>query len=324
MASNLCLVLLDTATFGDASLEALTSQWQCRAYPFTPKGSVARRLRHSQVAVVNKVVLDQAILNSTSAKALKLVVVAATGTDNIDLEAARRLDIGVCNVPGYATQAVAQFTMALILELATCAGRYAELVRGGAWERSPVFTVLEYPTVELGGKVLGIVGYGSIGKTVASMARAFGLEVLISARPGSPEPVPHGRVSFQELLRRADFVTLHCPLAPNTRSLMDRHAFGRMKPGAFLVNTSRGGLVDADALLEALGSKRLAGAALDVIDQEPPMADQPLVHAAKDLKTLLITPHCAWGTREARQRLIGEVAENIAAYTRGVRRNRVV
>lgn len=167
------LVVLDAATFGDAALEPF-EQWPCAIYPLSPSESVAGRLLGHAAAVINKVVLDEAILRDPAAKDLKLIAVAATGTDNVDLDAARSLGIGVCNVPGYATQSVAQFTMALILELASHAGGYVKLVQEDAWERSPVFTLLDYSCVELTTKTLGIIGYGNIGKAVASMARGLG------------------------------------------------------------------------------------------------------------------------------------------------------
>ncbi len=318
------MVFLDAATFGDTSLQIFSSQWDCSVYPFSPSQSVAERLQGHQVAVVNKVVLDRDILSSPMAQDLKLVAVAATGTDNVDLETARHRGIGVCNVPGYATQAVAQFTMALILEMATHAGSYAGLVRAGAWEKSPIFTMLDYPSVEIAGKVLGVIGYGRIGQGVARMAKALGLDVFVSARPGNQEPIPDGRVALDELLTKADFVTLHCPLTPNTKNLINARALALMKPGAFLINTARGGLVDGTALLDALRKGRLAGAALDVLTEEPPPPGHFLVQAGRELGPLLITPHCAWATREARQRLLAEVAENVASFLAGRGRNRVV
>jgi glycerate dehydrogenase len=321
---DLRLVFLDAATLGDVSLEPLTSQWDCTVHAFSKPADVLHRLRGYPVAVLNKVVLDRPILDSAAAKNLRLIVVAATGTDNIDLEAARAHRIRVCNVPGYATQSVAQFTMALILELATRVGRYGELVRAGAWQKSPIYTLLDFPTQELYGKSLGIIGYGSIGRKVAEMARGFGMAVLISARPGSPGPIPEGRVPLDDLLKRADVVTLHCPLTPQTKNLIDSRALALMKPTALLINTARGALVDNDALIGALRDGRLAAAALDVLSQEPPPVDHPLIKATGELDNLLVTPHCAWGTREARERLLNEVVENITAFTEGRERNVVV
>ncbi len=248
---------------------------------------------------------------------------AATGTDIIDREEAQRRGVKVCNVPGYATQSVAQFTMALILELATHAGHYGNAVSMGEWEKSPVFSLLTYPAIELSGKKLGVVGYGSIGKAVARMARGFGMEILMAARPGTSGPIPDGRVALEQLLREADIVSLHCPLAPETRNLIDQRTLALMKPTAFLINTARGALVDEAALIDALRNRQIAAAALDVITQEPPPAEHPIILAARELDNLIVTPHTAWSAREARERLLKEVEENIAAFLEGHDRNRV-
>jgi glycerate dehydrogenase len=317
------LVFFDAATYGDISLKPFAAAWACTIHPHSTPAEVRQRLEGKQAAIVNKVRLDRALLSSAEAKALKLIAVAATGTDNVDLEAASARGIVVCNVPRYATQSVAQFTLALILELATGAGRNLERVRGGEWQKSPVFTLLDYPSTELANKTLGIVGFGSIGQAVAAMAQSFGMKILISARPGTTAPAPPGRTPFTEVLKRSDVVTLHCPLAPNTKSLIDRQALSLMKPTALLVNTARGGLIDDAALIEALESGELAGAALDVLSLEPPPADHPIIQAVPRLKNLIVTPHCAWSARESRQRLLDEVAENIAAFLRGEPRNRV-
>ena len=323
MAGKLSIVFLDASTFGDVALKRFSEIWNCASHKVTAPAEVAERLRGRDVVILNKVVLDGALLDSAAAKDLKMIAIAATGTDNVDLEAARARGIRVCNVPGYAAQSVAQFTVALILELATRVGGYGELVRAGAWEKSPIYTLLEFPSFELAGKSLGIVGYGNIGRRVAEMARGFGLETLIAARPGSEGPGPQGRLPLDEVLKRSDIVSLHCPLTPQTRNLVDSRALALMKPGALLINAARGGLVDAEALIQALREKRLAGAAVDVLTQEPPPPDHPLIKAAKELDNLLVTPHCAWSAREARQRLMDEVLENILAFTRGQDRNRV-
>ncbi|MBI2209114.1 MAG: D-2-hydroxyacid dehydrogenase [Deltaproteobacteria bacterium] len=323
MAGKLSIVFLDASTFGDVSLKRFSENWNCAVHKVTAPAEVAERLRGRDVVILNKVVLDGALLDSAAAKDLKMIAIAATGTDNVDLEAARARGITVCNVPGYAAQSVAQFTMALILELATRVGGYGELVRAGAWEKSPIYTLLEFPSFELAGKSLGIVGYGNIGRRVAEMARGFGLEILIAARPGSDRPVPQGRLPLDEVLKRSDIISLHCPLTPRTRNLLDSRALALMKPGALLINTARGTLIDAEALIQALRGKRLAGAALDVLTQEPPPPDHPLIQAAKELDNLLVTPHCAWSAREARERLMDEVVENILAFTREQDRNRV-
>ena len=323
MAEKLSIVFLDASTFGDVSLKRFSESWNCAVHRVTAPAEAAERVCGRDVIVLNKVVIDEALLDSAAAKDLKMIAIAATGTDNVDLEAARARGIRVCNVPGYAAQSVAQFTVALILELATRVGGYGELVRAGAWEKSPIYTLLEFPSFELAGKSLGIVGYGNIGRRVAEMARGFGLETLIAARPGSEGPGPQGRLPLDEVLKRSDIVSLHCPLTPQTRNLVDSRALALMKPGALLINAARGGLVDAEALIQALREKRLAGAAVDVLTQEPPPPDHPLIKAAKELDNLLVTPHCAWSAREARQRLMDEVLENILAFTRGQDRNRV-
>jgi glycerate dehydrogenase len=318
------IVLLDAATYGDVSLQIFSDRWDCTIHQVTTPAEVWQRLRGQSVAVTNKVVIDRTILSSPAAQELKLIAVAATGTDIIDREAAKEIGVTVCNVPGYATQSVAQFTLALVLELATCAGRYGWAVRSDAWQQSPVFTLLDFPSIELRGKKLGIIGYGNIGRAVAEMARGFGLEVLIAARPGSTEPIGPGRIPLTELFRQADVITLHCPLTPETKNLINAETLSLVKPTALLVNTARGALIDETALIQALRQKRLAAAALDVISHEPPPADHPIIQAAKELDNLLVTPHTAWSAREARQRLLKEVANNINAFFEGKPRNIVI
>ncbi len=318
---NVSIVFLDAATYGDVSLARFTDQWNCTIYPVTSPSRLSGRLEGQAVAVTNKVVLDRATLTASEARDLKLIAVAATGTDIIDKQAAKERGIKICNVPGYAAQSVAQFTLALILELATRAGAYCHAVVAGKWQTSPIFTLLDYPTFELSGKNLGIVGHGNIGRTVAEMARGFGLMPMIAARPGYTAPLPAGRTSLERVFREADILTLHCPLTPETQHLINEKSLSWMKPGAFLVNTARGGLIDEAALLRALREKRLAGAALDVISSEPPASDHPVLKAAIELDNLLVTPHTAWSAREARERLLGEVAENIRAFFGGAERN---
>ena len=318
------IVFLDAATYGDTSLQRFTDRWDCAIYRVTGPRETAARLAGHAIAVTNKVVIDKAVLSSPEAGDLRLIAVAATGTDIIDRTEAARRGIKVCNVPGYATQSVAQFTMALILELATAAGKYRDAVRQGEWQRSPVFSLLSHPAVELNGKKLGIVGYGRIGQTVARMARSFGLEILIAAGRDSGASIPQGRLPLGALLREADIVSLHCPLTAETRNLIDARSLALMKPTAFLINTARGALVDEAALIEALKQKRIAAAALDVMTQEPPPPDHPMVLAAEELDNLIVTPHTAWSAREARERLLREVEENICAYLQGGDRNRVV
>ena len=317
------IVFLDAATYGDVSLGRFTDRWDCTIHQVTHRDETLHRLAGHRIAVTNKVVIEKAVLRSPEARDLELIAVAATGSDIIDREDAAQRGVKICNVPGYATRSVAQFTMALILELAAQAGKYIDAVKSGEWQKSSVFSLLTFPTIELSGKNLGIVGYGSIGQAVAQMARSFGMQILIAARPGSEGPVPQGRIPLAQLLREADIVSLHCPLTPETRSLINAQSLGLMKPTAFLINTARGALVDEAALIDALRKKQIAGAALDVITQEPPPSDDPMIRAAKELDHLIVTPHTAWSARETRERLLQEVEENIAAFLQGRDRNRV-
>lgn len=322
------VVFLDASTLdiGDVSFERF-GRWDCGFHPRTAPEELPGRVEGRDVAVTNKVVFDKEVLGRPEAAGLKLIAIAATGTNNVDLGAAGERGLPVCNVAGYSTGAVVQQTLGCIIELASCVGRYAGDVRAGEWESSPVFTLLTRRCVELQGKTLGIVGYGQIGRGVAAAARGFGMEVLIAARPGADgplaRPLPEGRVALDEMLRRADVVTLHCPLTPETEGLIGGREIGLMKPTAFLINAARGGVVDEAALIGALREKRIAGAAADVLTEEPPPRGHPMVEAARELDNLIVTPHTAWAALEARQRLVDEIAGNIAAFERGEERNRV-
>lgn len=316
------MAFLDAATFGVISLKRFEEAADCVVHELTEADELPGRLADRQCAVINKFELDRQRLEHPSARQLRLIAVGATGTNNVDIACARERGIAVCNVPGYATAAVAQYTMALILELATQAARYAQGTRMGHWQESTIFTRHDYPSFELQGRVLGIVGYGDIGRKVAKMARVFGLEVIVAGRVGENRPQPE-RLPVEEVLHRADFVSLHCPLTPLTQGFINPYTLSLMKPTAYLVNTARGGLVEEAALIEALEQGTIAGAALDVISQEPPGEGHPMMEAAARLDNLLITPHCAWAARETRQRLMDEVFDNIDAFRRGERRNRV-
>ena len=290
-------------------LEATLSTW--RTYGKTSPEEVAARIGDADVVVVNKVVLDRQTLTSSSR--LKLVCIAATGTNNVDLEAAAELNIPVCNVRGYGTAAVSQHVMALILALSTRLMAYHGAVRAGRWQRSEQFCLLDFPIREIAGKILGVVGYGDLGRGVARLAEAFGMEILIAQRPGTPEVA--GRWPLTELLPNVDVLTLHCPLTPETRGLIGPQELSLMKRDALLINTARGGIVDEAALSDALRRGLIGGAGVDVLTAEPPAGGNPLL--ADDIPNLIVTPHTAWASREARQRILDEVAENISAFLRG-------
>ena len=313
-------VFLDLATVdrGDLDLTGLTAacaHWSM--FETTRPAEIAARLAGAEVAVTNKVVLDHTAL--ASAPALRLVCLTATGTNNVDLAAAQGLGIVVANVTGYATASVVQHVFALILAHATRLLDYRTAVAAGAWSASPQFCLLDFPIFELAGKTLGVVGFGELGRAVARVAEAFGMQVLIAQRPGGPPQA--GRLPLAELLPRVDVLSLHCPLAENTRNLIGAAELALMRPTALLVNTARGGLVDGEALAEALRAGTIGGAALDVLSVEPPPPGHPLL--APDLPNLILTPHTAWASREARQRVLDEVARNIGAFAAGERRNRV-
>jgi glycerate dehydrogenase len=317
------IVFLDAATFGDVSLERFSEIGDCKIYQVTKASETIERLAGHNIVVTNKRAIDQAALAAPESQDLSLIAVAATGTDIIDHAAAQKRGVKVCNVPGYATHSVAQFTLALILELATHAGRYAGDVKAGMWQKSPVFSLLTYSSIELSGRTLAIIGYGNIGREVARMARGFGMKVLVAARPGAVEPIASRRVPLEQLLPQADIVSLHCALTPQTKNLINEEMLKLMKPTAFLINTARGALIDEAALIRSLRERRLAAAALDVISEEPPDAHHPIMLAASALDNLLVTPHTAWSARQARERLLREVAENISAFLVGKNRNPV-
>lgn len=318
----------DTVDQGDVDLSVLEqhiTQW--RYYGLTSPDELHERIRDTEVVISNKVVLDEAAF--AAAPKLKLVCVAATGTNNVDMAAATRHGVVVCNVRAYATPSVVQHTFALILALATNLGRYRRAVMRGEWANSLHFCLLDYPIREIAGKKLGIVGYGELGHGVAKVAEAFGMEVLISQRPGATGPSTGSgrtaddadRIPLQELLPQVDVLTLHCPLTPETRNLIGEKELALMKPTALLINTARGGIVDEVALANALRNNRLGGAATDVLTTEPPRNGNPLL--ADDIPNLIITPHTAWASVESRQRLLDQIALNIEAFLNGEARNRV-
>ncbi len=285
-------------------------------WPVTPTSAITERMRDAEVVIINKTRLTHDVL---AAARPGLVCLAAPGPDNVDIAAARRYGTAVANIRDYCTDSLTQHVFALLLALNTRLADYRDAVRAGAWSRSKTFALLNYPIHELGGKTLTIVGYGTLGRAIAERAHAFNLRVLIAERKGTP-PRP-GRIAFEQALAEADIVSLHAPLTAATRELIDVHALALMQPHALLINTARGGLVNEAALAQALAAGRLGGAGLDVLNQEPPPADHPLLDPR--LVNCIITPHIAWAAREARQRAIEKIAANIAAWGAGERRNRV-
>jgi len=324
-------VFLDFDTVGPGDIDTaplLRHLPELELYSHTPAGQVAERIAGAEVVLINKVRLDADAL--AHADELRLVCLAATGTDNVDLGAAREHGIAVCNIRDYCTPSVVQHVFALILALTNHLGEYRQLLRGRAWAESAQFCLLDFPIRELGGKTLGIVGLGTLGTGVARVATAFDMHVVAARRPvtigddaatGAPDHTDLERVAFDELLQRSDIVSLHCPLTPETANLINSTTLARMREDALLINTARGGLVDSDALVAALRDRTIAGAGIDVLREEPPLSPEPLIDV--DLPNLIVTPHIAWAARESRQRAIDEMAENIAAFVRGEARNRV-
>jgi glycerate dehydrogenase len=284
----------------------------------TADRDVDARIAGAAIVLLNKVQMTRARIEANPA--LRLIALTATGTNNVDLDAARERAVAVCNIRDYCTASVVQHVFATLLALTHHVREYDRALKAGAWERESQFTMLHYPVRELTGRTLGIVGYGTLGRAVARVAEAFGMHVRVASRAGTP---PAGdRVPLEALLPEVDVLTLHCPITPSTRHLIDGAALARMKPDAVLINTARGALVDAAALAAALRAGRLGGAAIDVLDGEPPAPGHPLL--APDLDRLIVTPHTAWAAREARQRSIDELAANVRDVLAGGTRGRVV
>lgn len=291
---------------------------ELQLHAVTAPEQVVGRAAQAEVVLLNKVRLDAPTL--AQLPRLRLVCAAATGTDNVDVETAGERGIAVCNIRAYCTGSVVQHVFALLLALTRHLASYQRLLREGAWRGSPQLRLLDYPIRELDGRTLGIVGHGELGRAVAAAAVAFGMRVELASRPGGP--ATPGRVPLDELLPRVDVLSLHCPLTPATRGLIGARQLAAMKPDALLINTARGGLVDAAALASALRAGRLGGAGIDVLEQEPPVDGSPLL--ASDVPNLIVTPHVAWAAREARQRALDQMTANVAAWLAGERRNRVV
>ncbi len=306
-------VILDaqTVTDGDVSLEPITSQCDAVLYDFTTPDQVAERVSDAEIVLTNKCLISKEVFDLCPN--LKYVGVFATGYNNVDIAAAKLRGATVSNVPGYSTNSVAQHTFALILHYYSSVSKYAEYTGKGEWCFSKLFTHFGPPLYELNGKTIGIVGYGSIGKAVKKIAEAFGMKILVHTRTYPEDTSGIEAVSLDELLKRSDIVTLHCPLTPETERMINKKTLSIMKPSALLINTSRGGTIDEPALREALDSGVIAAFCTDVLTIEPMAKDCPLLGA----KNCIITPHIAWAPLETRIRLIDLVAENLRAYLRG-------
>ncbi len=304
------IVVLDgyTTNPGDISWEPLERCGDCTIHTRTAGGDVVSRAVGAEIVLTNKTPVTREAI--ASLPDLRYIGVLATGYNIVDVVAARERGIPVCNVPEYSTPNVAQATFALLLELTNQTGLHDRTVHEGRWSACPDYCYWEGELIELAGLTLGIVGYGRIGKAVAAIGRAFGMQILFTRRDvaGDPDCVP-----LDELLARSDVVSLHCPLTPQTQGLIDARRLNLMKPSAFLINTSRGPLVNEADLAAALESGRIAGAGLDVLSVEPPPASNPLLTA----RNCILTPHIAWATRNARRRLVDVAAANVGAFLEG-------
>jgi len=314
-------VFLDFGTMGSGldlgELESLVDELV--VHDESPRDTVAQRISDAEIVFTNKIRLTRELLER--APKLKFIALTATGTDNIDTDCARQHGIGVANIRHYCTGSVVEHVFGVLLSLTHSLEQYHRSVRAGDWQQSTDFCMLHYPVRELSSMTLGVVGYGALGQGVARVAHEFGMQVLVSARPGA-DGIPDDRVSFDELLAGSDVISLHCPLTDDTRKLFGAREFAAMKDNAVLINTARGGLVDSQALADALATGQIAAAAVDVLPEEPPVNGDPLLDYAGD--NLIVTPHIAWATDEARQNAIDELAANTRAFLDGVDRNRIV
>lgn len=312
------IVFLDRGTL-PVAMRAPTLPLQWQEHESTTPEQVAERLEHAEVAISNKVPLMAAQLSQLPR--LKLVAVAATGTNNVDLDFCREHGIAVCNVSGYSTDSVAEHVFALLHALRRQLLSYHADIVSGAWQRSAHFALLRHPLNDLHGSTLGIFGYGHIGQAVARIAEAFGMKVLVAEHKNAPA-IRAGRVPFEQMLEQADVITLHCPLTPETRNLIAEPELRRMKPTAILINLARGGVVDEAALAQALRENWIAAAGVDVLTTEPPRAGNPLLEVAGS--NCIVTPHVAWASQQSLARLAEEVVLNIEAFYAGESRNRIV
>ena len=311
------IVILDAyaANPGDLSWDEFAALGDLTVYDRTAQEDAAARIGDAEVVFINKVRLTDDIF--AACPNLKLVSILATGYNIVDLAAAKRRGITVCNVPGYSTRAVVQMTFALLLEICQQVGLHSGSVHTGRWQTCPDFCFWDRPLIELDGKTMGIVGYGAIGSTVGTVAQALGMKLLVTARHERPVPEGARFVSLPELLAQSDVVSLHCPQTAENARMIDAGALAQMKDGAILLNTARGGLLDEQAVADALRSGKLLAAGMDVVSAEPIRADNPLLTAPN----CFLTPHIAWAPLETRRRLQAISAENLRAFLAGKPQN---
>ena len=309
----------DTVSAGDIDIARLDSVLpNLVRHGVTPVELIIERIGDAGVVLTNKIALTREIIEAASE--LKLIALAATGYNNVDINAAKERGVGVCNIRNYCTASVVEHVFTLILALNRYLDGYQRLLAEGKWRGSPQFCLLDFPIAELDGTVLGIVGFGELGRAVAGAGECFGMDVRVAQMPD--RPANGGRVPLQQLLGEVDVLSLHCPLTRSTERLIDADALARMKPTALLINTARGAIVDEAALAHALRNGDLGGAGIDVLSEEPPVHGNPLLEPG--IPNLIVTPHVAWASRAARQRAVDEMAENVKAFLDGERRNRVV
>ncbi|RVT45698.1 D-2-hydroxyacid dehydrogenase [Rheinheimera sediminis] len=306
------VVFLDAATMADTDLTPLQlPDVALTLYAQTSTEQLLTHAKDAQVLISNKVPLDADAI--AALPKLRCILVAATGVNIVDLVAAKTAGIVVCNAQGYAGTAVPQHVFALVLQLTNHIHSYHQAVQQAHWSQSAQFCLHLHPIEELADKTMTLVGYGDLGQATGRIAEAFGMKLLIAERPDATELRP-GRTAFESAVRQADLLSLHCPLTAATERLINAKTLSWMKATALLINTARGGLIDEKALAEALTTGRLAGAALDVLSTEPPPAEHPLL--SPSIPNLLVTPHVAWASRQAMQRLVGQLAENLQAFMR--------
>lgn len=311
------LVILDgyASNPNDLSWEALAEFGELTVYDRTPPELVIPRISDAEIVLLNKTPIGAEVF--AACPKLRLISVLATGYNIIDLTAAAAHGVTICNVPNYSTHAVAQMTFALLLELCHHVGAHSRAVFDGQWQNAPDFCFWNTPLIELAGKTMGIIGYGAIGHAVAATAQTFGLKLLISSRREKPVPDGARFVPTEELLAQSDIISLHCPQNADNLRMINAEALGRMKDGAILLNTARGGLIDEAAVAEALKSGKLLGYAADVVSQEPISAHNPLLSAPN----CILTPHIAWAPQETRRRLHRITAENVRQFLSGTPQN---